>query len=132
MGVGDPPLEAPYTLSGPLPAGTYGLVGDGIVLGPTGGNVTVRFDIVWRKKGVAAPGGTTLATFEHTFTQDPSNPFNAIAYQDQAPGLAASAQPGDQLVLQMTAVSGSAGAEYDPDGDGSFKNGRIPRIDLPQ
>lgn len=132
MRVGDPPLEAAYALSGPVPAGTYGLVGDGIVTGDSATDVEVRFEVLWRAKGQAPPAGTPLATFQHRFVRDPANRFGAVRYDGQAAGAAAGAPAGDQLVLRVTAVGGSVGAMYILNGDGATAGGRIPRLDLPR
>ena len=128
MGVGDS-LEAAFTLAGPISAGTWHLVGDGIVQAP----VDVQYDVIWRHAG----SDSTLASFQHHF--DPlvgANHFDATMYDANATGLAATARPGDLLVLRFTASGpadgGSAVSAFIPNGDGAHALGRIPSITLPR
>jgi hypothetical protein len=135
--VGDSPssLEASFTLRQPVPAGTWGLIGDGIVLGSGVTNVTVLFEVRWRRAGAADDrGDVVLVSVTHTFVRDP-NPdraFRAVPFETTAPGLAAPAAPGDLLVLRFTALRGDSGAVFVPNGDGVTTFGRIPRLNLPQ
>ncbi len=130
MGVGDS-LEAAYTLRGPLPAGRWHLVGDGIVLGKDVTRVDVRFDIVWRAAGADGGSGTVLATFSNRFVRSGSG-FAATPFSADATGVAAAARAGDQLVLRISPTGGDPGALFDPNGDGANAGGAIPRIDLPR
>lgn len=140
MRVGDSPstLEASFTLRKPLPAGTWGLIGDGIVLGDGVTNVTVLFEVRWRRAAAAAAGDdrsdVVLVSVQNTFVRDPdpNRSFRAVPFQTSAPGLAAAADPGDRLVLRFTALRGDSGAVFVPNGDGVTAFGRIPRLDLPQ
>ena len=126
MGVGDSQLEAPFTLRGPIPAGTWHLVGDGAVLA----SVDVRFELIWRA-GADAPADVVLASFDHHFDPQPSG-FDAVAFEAQAAGPAAAARAGDQLVLRITASNTASSTAFIPNGDGANANGRIPFVDLPQ
>jgi hypothetical protein len=122
VGVGDSQLEAAFALRGPIPAGSWNLVGDGLVLEP----VDVHFEVIWR----AGQTDQTLVSFDHHFDPQPSG-FNAVAFDGTATGLAASAHAGDELVLRFTASNTTAQTAYLPNGDGASANGRIPSIQLP-
>jgi hypothetical protein len=124
VGVGDP-LEAAYPLTGPVAAGTWHLVGDGIVFEAA----DVRYEVLWRTGGV----DSLLVQFQHHF--DPltgANPFDATPFEADARGLGAPARAGDQLVLRFSAVSASQGTVFIPNGDGAKAHGRIPSLTLPQ
>jgi hypothetical protein len=132
VGVGDS-LEASYALKGPIPSGRWHLVGDGGVLGGGAAQVDVTWEIRWRPAAAADAGSDQLlATFQHHFVRAPDHPFDAIAFEADADGAAAAAvQPGDQLVLRVTATAGDPGVDFVPNGDGAAAKGRDPRIDLP-
>lgn len=133
MRVGDSPpyIEAAYALQGPLPAGRWGVVGDGIIAGDMANAITVRFEVRWRPKGTAGASDQVVVSVENEFLRDPNNRFNAVAFDTTLNGQAVAAAAGDLLVLRATAVRGDAGAIYIINGDGSTTKGRIPRIDLP-
>lgn len=133
MGVGDS-LEASYALAGPLPAGRWGLVGDGILTGDGTTRVEVRFQILLRRKGGPAGSGEPVVQFLNTFRRDPANRFGAVRYDGEAQGAAVAAEPGDRLVLRLTGLGGDppATAYYILNGDGARSGGRIPRVDLPR
>jgi hypothetical protein len=126
VGVGDS-LDAPFTLLGPISAGTWHLIGDGMVLQP----VDIRYDVVWRP---AADGGveTTLATVTHHF--DPPPPptqFNAVQLETDVPGTAAAAHAGDLLIWRFSGMGSGSGLAFIPNGDGGHAGGRIPSLRLP-
>jgi len=119
-------LEAAYLLSGPIKAGSWHLVGDGIVFQP----VDVTFDVLWRDAGnVDHP----IVSFTHHFDPQPSG-FNAVEYEDNAPGVAAKAKGNDQLILRMSAAAGTypdGTMLWIPNGDGANAQGRDPSLTLP-
>jgi hypothetical protein len=126
VGVGDS-LEATLTLAGPIPAGTWHLVGDGIVFS----SVDVEYDVLWRHAGSDSP----LVTFRHHF--DPlsgAQQFDASPFEADGAGAAAAARAGDLLVLRFSTVGadGGAGTVFIPNGDGAKANGRIPSLTLPR
>ncbi len=123
MGVGDP-REAPFALLGPIPAGTWTLVGDGIIVEP----VDVQFDLIWRAGGVDTP----LAIWTHHFDPQAPGNFDAVAYEEAKPAAPVPAEPGDLLVLRYQAMNATVGMAYIPNGDGANSNGRIPNLTLPQ
>jgi hypothetical protein len=116
------------TLAGPIAAGSWHLIGDGIVEAPC----DVTYEVIWRH-GSDDP----IATFTHHF--DPMTgptKFFATPLDLDAPGVAAAASAGDQLVLRVSAeVIADAGAGlpsvFIPNGDGSNAHGRIPSLILP-
>jgi hypothetical protein len=121
VGIGDP-LEASHALVGPLPAGAWHLVGDGVALSA----VDVQFDVLWR----SSAGDQTVASFAHHF--DPALSGVADRYDGDATGAAVPAASGDLLVLRMTAVPPTApGPAFVPNADGSHAGGRIPSLTLP-
>jgi hypothetical protein len=121
VGVGDP-LEASYELAGPLRAGSWNLIGDGVPLH----SVDIVFDVIWRRGG----SDRTIVTFTHHFAPTPGR-FDAEPFEGNATSDAVEAAQGDLLVLRMTASSSVAGAAYLPNADGQHANGRIPSIILP-
>jgi hypothetical protein len=125
VGIGNP-LEASFTLKGPVRAGTWHLVGDGIVFQ----SVDVQYDVLWRPSG-GAPD-TVLATWQMHF--DPptgAGQFDAVPFEGDASAPVANAAPGDQLVLRFTASNSPAGPAFIPNGDGAQAMGRIPSLSLP-
>lgn len=127
-------MEAAYTLRAPIPAGTWGLIGDGIVLGSGVTNVTVLFEARWRRAGALDDrADVVLFSVQNTFARDPDpdRAFRAVPFQTQVSGQAAAASAGDRLVLRFTALRGDSGAVFVPNGDGAITYGRIPRLDLP-
>lgn len=130
MGVGDP-LEAGYRLKGPLPAGTYHLVGDGIVFE----SVDMRFDLVWREGGQAS-AEHPIVSFTHHFDALAGDAkfTNAIAFEADAEGAAVPSTSNDLLVLRFSVTSQhpTGSNQYLPNGDGELYRGRIPSIRIPQ
>ena len=125
-------LEAPYKLHGPIAAGSWGLVGDGIVAGNDAKSINVLFEVRWRKQGQSdASGDTVLMSASNTFLRNSAALFDAAQFSTTVPGIAADAHEGDTLILRITATGGDSGALFIPNGDGDHANGRIPRIDLP-
>ncbi len=122
MGVGDSQLEAAFELHGPIPAGTWHLVGDGEVFA----SVDIRYDLLWRSAG----GDVTLATWSHHFDPRPSG-FDAVPFEADAQAAAVAAVSGDHLVLRFTASNTTDQTAFIPNGDGPHSNGRIPYLDLP-
>ena len=138
MRVGDSPdtLEAAYTLYGPIPAGRWHLVGDGILTGTGVTNITVQFEVRLRPRtAVADELDTVLVTTQNTFQRDLQAPFAPVLFETTADGLAAPAAAGDRLIWRIHALRGDSGAMYIPNGDGDrrgqFPGARIPRLDLP-
>lgn len=123
MGVGDP-REAPFTLRGPIPAGDWTLVGDGIIIEP----VDTQFDLIWRANGT----DTVIATWTHHFDPQPPGNFDAVAYEETKPAAAVPSAAGDLLVLRYQAMNATVGMAYIPNGDGERSNGRIPNLTLPE
>jgi hypothetical protein len=124
LGVGDS-LEAPFTLRGPIAAGTWRLVGDGIITGA----VDVHFEVVWRK--ASGGGDTVLAAWDHHFDPRGGGNFDAVPFEATAQGPAAPAKAGDLLVLRMVISGTTQPTAYIPNGDGPRAKGRIPSIELP-
>ncbi len=106
-----------------MPAGTYRLVCDGIIIRP----VDVTFDLVHRRNGV----DTLLASFMQRFEPVPGN-FDAQACERDLEAQAIEAIPGDQFIFRYSGANTTVMMAYIPNGDGTLTNGRIPNITLPQ
>lgn len=123
MGSGGSPQEAAYALKASVPAGTYHLVLDSIIIKP----VDVTFDLIWRQ-------GTTdisLATWTQHFEPLPGASYDAQPFEfDESCG-AINFKAGDQLVFRYTGANTTSLEAYIPNGDGVHANGRIPHIELP-
>jgi hypothetical protein len=117
-------LEAAYRLSDAIPAGTWRLVADGIIIEP----VDVRFEILWRR----ASGDVELAAFTHHFDPLPNGQYTAQAYEQTAEVDEVPAADGDQLVFRYSGQSQELPMAYVPNGDGDRVGGRIPYIEIPQ
>src|SRR5262245_49520591 len=112
-------IEAAYTLRAPIDAGSWTVVGDGILVGNGALSITVRFEARWRKQGQTGDSGdTVLVSTTNTFTRNTAQPFSAVPYQAAVPGIAADAAAGDRLVLRVTALSGDPGAVFILNGEG--------------
>lgn len=130
LGVGGS-REAVYKgLPRPLPAGFFILHGDAMVVGVPGSkDCTARWDIVWRPAN--GGGEKILASFRHTYVVNQNDPFNAIAYVDSMQVPATPILPDDELVLRWTNEAADQNAFFEPNGDGPFRLGDIPHIELP-
>ena len=120
-------LEAAYLLPGPIKAGNWHLVGDGVVFQP----VDVTFDVLWRD---ASNVDHPIVSWTHHFDPQPSG-FNAVQYEDNALGAAVPAKGNDQLVLRFSAPPGGypdGTMLWIPNGDGALTQGRDPSLTLPQ
>ncbi len=101
VGVGNP-KEATYSLPGPIPAGDYHLIGDGI----TTSMPDVQFDILWRRAGAA---DSTIVSFTHQYPAG-----SASQYEETKSVPAVSASAGDVLVMKVSMLGTDMNAEYIP------------------
>lgn len=126
MGVGDS-LEAALPLAGPIKAGNWHLIGDGVVLSA----IDLEYQVIWRHGGT----DTTVVQWTHHFDLPPApTKFDAVAFEADAQGAAVPGKSGDQLVLRWSipGPDGGAGAiAFIPNGDGVATKGRIPSLILP-
>jgi hypothetical protein len=119
-------LEAAYTrLRDPIPAGTWRLVADGIIIEP----VDVRFEILLRP---AAGPDIELAAFEHHFEPLPGSVYEAQPFEATAEVDEVEPRPDDRLIFRYSGESESLQMAYIPNGDGELLGGRIPFIELPR
>ena len=126
-------VEAAYALRAPIAAGSWGIVGDGIVAGNGALYADVLFEARWRRQGTSdGSSDKVLASVRHTFNRDINHPFSAVPFSTRVPGIAADAAPGDSLIFRITVLGGDTGAFFIPNGDGKQTGGSIPRLDLPQ
>lgn len=122
MGLGES-QEAEIDLVAAIPAGTYALVCDGIILR----GVDVNFELIRRRGDADTSIGAMLVHFEplggSNFDAQPCDlSFDAPAFDFMA---------GDEFIFRYSA-SNTMGIAYIPNGDGELTNGRIPNITLPQ
>lgn len=112
-------------MTGPIKAGTWHLVGDGIVLSAA----DVTYDVVWRdSKG----GEHAIATWSHHFDPLPSG-FNATQFEADTAGSEAKASANDTLILRLSAQGDPTVAMlWIPNGDGAKAMGRVPSLTLPK
>ncbi len=133
--VGSPStLEAAFTLREKLPVGTWGVIGDGMILGTNASKMRVRFEVRTRPAAaVDDRSDQVIVGVENVFTRDAAKPFDAIPFEASADGAASDAQAGDKLVLRFTGLpnDSDAAAVYIPNADGAYHAGRIPSIKLP-
>lgn len=116
--------EAEYALQGDLPAGSWHLAGDGIILEA----VDVHFEIFVRRADTME---VPLVDWTRHFDKLPNGQFTAQKYDATADGPAVTFTPGDQLILRYTGTNSTFTMSYQPNGDGAGAGGRIPFIDLP-
>ena len=116
--------EAEYALKASVPAGTYHVIYDGIIIRP----VDVQFDLVWRRGGT----DTVLGTWQEHFEPLPGGAFDAQPYERDVQAPAIEFEDGDQFIFRYSGLGSTAMQAYIPNGDGAITDGRIPNITLPK
>lgn len=116
--------EAEWSLTADVPAGTYRLVCDAIIIRA----IDVTFDLVWRHEG----GDTMLATVDQHFEPAPGGALGAQACDLDLEAPAIDFTPGDQLIFRYSGANSTSMNGFVPNGDGPTAGGRIPNIRLPQ
>ena len=116
--------EAEYSLKADVPAGTYKLVCDGIIIRP----VDVTFDLIWRHGDT----DTLLATNTTHFEPLPGGAYSATPCDLDLEAQAIEMQSGDELVFRYAGANTTSSQAYIPNGDGATTDGRIPNITLPK
>ncbi|MBA3817540.1 MAG: hypothetical protein H0X17_01495 [Deltaproteobacteria bacterium] len=116
--------EAEYTLKGSVPAGTYHVICDAIIIRA----VDVTFDLVHRRGAT----DVTLATWMQHFEPIGGGTYTAQAYEYLAEAPALDFEPGDQLIFRYTGANSTTMMAFIPNGDGAITGGRIPNITLPR
>jgi len=115
--------EAEFSLVAGLPAGTYALVCDGIILR----GVDVTFELL-RRRG---DEDTTIGASTVRFEPRGGGNFDAVPCDLTFDAPELDFMPGDEFIFRYSATNTTAIA-YVPNGDGALFNGRIPNITLPQ
>jgi hypothetical protein len=110
-------------LKASVPAGTYRVICDAIIIRP----VDVTFELLHRRGGQ----DTVLAIWEEHFEPLPDGVYEAQAYEIDQAAPAIDFQPGDEFVFRYTGNNSTAMQAFIPNGDGERANGRIPNITLP-
>jgi hypothetical protein len=116
--------EASYTLQASVPAGTYHLVLDAVIIR----GVDVTFDLIWRRGSTDMP----LATWTDHYEPLGGGSFDAQPFEYDEPAPAIDWKSGDQLVFRYTGANTTSSEAYIPNGDGVISHGRIPNITLPK
>jgi hypothetical protein len=116
-------LDAAFALRASVPAGTYHVQCDSIILAP----VDVTFTLIWRR----GASDTTLAQWSRHWDPLPGDGYLAQAYEIDVPAMAIEFQPGDRLVFRYAGANTDNNQAFIPNGDGRLKQGRIPAITLP-
>ena len=120
-------LEAEYTLKADVPAGTYKVICDAIIIR----SVDVTFDLIWRHGDGSAD--TILATWTQHFEPLGGGAFTAQAYELDVPTtVKIEAAENDQFIFRYTGMNSTAMMAFIPNGDGEVTGGRIPNITLPR
>lgn len=115
--------EAPFDLRTGVPAGTYHVTCDAIIIGP----VDVTFTLIWRR----GQTDTNLAQWMRHWDKLADGSYKAQPYEVDMPAPAIDWQAGDQLVFRYEATNTTTPEAFIPNGDGAIANGRIPNITLP-
>jgi hypothetical protein len=118
--------EAPFELLASIPAGTYHLVLDSIIINP----VDTTFELIWRHADGSAD--TVLTSFTEHYEPIGNGVYQAQPFEYDKDCAAVDAASGDELVFRYSAPDDAPAASYEPDGDGKFAMGRIPNISLPK
>jgi hypothetical protein len=116
--------DAPFDLLASVPAGTYHVECDAIIIG----TVDVAFSLIWRR----GQTDTTLATWMQHWEPLPGGSYLAQPYELDVTAPAIDYRAGDQLVFRYAATTTTTPDAFIPNGDGSHASGRIPSITLPQ
>jgi hypothetical protein len=123
VGLGES-LDARFELRESVPAGTYHVVCDAIILAP----VDATFTLIWRRGAT----DTKLAEWSQHFDPLPDDQYLAQPCEVDLEGPAIDFQAGDQFVFRYAGQSASNSMAWVPNGDGAILGGRIPRITLPE
>ncbi len=116
--------EAAYVLEADVPAGTYHVIGDAIVIRA----VDVTFELIWRR----GTTDTVIDSWLDHFDPLPGGVYEAQAYETDRVGAAIQFETGDQFVFRYTGSNTTSEQAWIPNGDGVMANGRIPNITLPR
>jgi hypothetical protein len=115
--------DAEFTLRADVPAGTYHVSCDSIIIEP----VDVTFSLIWRRGAT----DTVLAEWTKHWDPLPSGGYDAQPYEVDQVAPAIDFQPGDQLVFRYAGANTTSPQAFIPNGDGARANGKIPSITLP-
>jgi hypothetical protein len=107
-----------------VPAGTYHLVCDAIILA----TVDATMSLIWRRGAT----DTVLATTMKHFEPLPNQQYRAQPCEADLTASAIDFQDGDQLVFRYAGASSVNSMAFIPNGDGPSLGGRFPTITLPQ
>ena len=115
--------EAAFDLKASVPAGTYHVVCDAIIIR----DIEVTFDLIWRR----GDHDTVLASWSQQFAPLGGGQFTAQPYEHDVVAPAIELEPGDQFIFRYSGGASTAEMAFIPNGDGQLANGRIPNITFP-
>jgi hypothetical protein len=116
--------DARFDLRAPVPAGTYHVVCDAIILAP----VDATLSLIWRRGST----DTTLAAWTQHWEPLPNSQYRAQPCEVDLTAPAIDFADGDQLVFRYAGASQANSMAFVPNGDGAILGGRIPNITLPR
>lgn len=116
--------EAPYDLKASVPAGTYHVIYDGIIIFP----VDVTFELIHRR----GSDDTILASWSQSFEPIAGGGFMAQPFEMDLEAPAIDFAPGDQFVYRYTGANSQAAMAYIPVGFPESEGGRQTNITLPR
>lgn len=117
-------LDAEFALIAGIPAGTYHVIYDGIILFP----VDVTFSLIHRRDGA----DTTLATWDQHFEPLPNGVYHAQSFEIDQVAPAVEFRAGDLFVYRYAGANSQTGMSYIPVGSPDSEGGRHTQIELPR
>jgi hypothetical protein len=123
VGLGES-LDARFDLRASVPAGTYHVVCDPIILAPVDATLT----LIWRRGAT----DTKLAEWSQHFEPLGGAQYRAQPCEVDLEAPAIDFEEGDQFVFRYAGQSSSNSMAWVPNGDGALLGGRIPNITLPR
>lgn len=116
--------EAPYDLKASVPAGTYHVIYDGVVIAA----VDVTFELIHRRGAT----DTVLAMWTQHFEPRPAGEFEAQEFEMDHDAPAIDFVAGDQFVYRYTGANATLEMAYIPVGFPESEGGRQTNITLPR
>ncbi len=117
-------LDAAFELEAAVPAGTYHVIYDGVILFA----VDVTFELIHRRGGT----DTSVATWNQHFEPLPGGVYEAQPFEIDQPAAAIEFKSGDQLVYRYTGANSTTTMSFIPVGSPESEGGRHTQITLPR
>lgn len=117
-------LDAEFELVAGIPAGSYHIVYDGIILFP----VDVTFSLIHRR----GADDVVLATWDEHFEPLPGGTYEAQPRERDETAIAVDFKDGDKLVYRYAGANAQGSMSYIPVGSVESEGGRHTQITLPR